>query len=271
MSESAVKPFFSIITVCWNAAEEIESTARSIASQDCDDLEWIVVDGASTDGTAEIARQHLRVGRDTLLSEPDEGLYFAMNKGLKLARGEVVQFLNAGDSFADASTLTQVRNAFSEEVDLVLGDTLLTLPDGTVTPRRGAFSGPAIRRRMPFSHQSLFVRRALHLAHPFNTDLRVSADYAVIAALYMAGARARHLPVPLNVNTIEPDAVSIKWRVKSAAEDYWLRRNILGMSMFAAGLRFIEKRLRILAVRTLQAAPTFLLNLLPLTVRRRIY
>lgn len=264
-------PFFSVITVCRNAAPVLAATAESLRAQDFTDFEWIVVDGASTDDTCDIARRYLNLARDRLLSEPDDGLYFAMNKGLRMARGEVVQFLNAGDSYAAEDVLTRVHEAFTDAVDAVYGDTLLALADGRVVLRRAGDVGVMVRRRMPFSHQSLFVRRTLHLRHPFDESMRIAADYAVIASLHKAGARMLYLPEPLNVNTIEPEAVSFRGRAHSAAEDYHVHRRILGMSRFAATRRYLRKRAMIVATRNLQALPRWVFRRLPKRLRARIY
>lgn len=261
-------PFFSIITVTWNAEAAVGATAASLAAQSCDDYEWIVVDGASRDATVEIARQWVVPGRDRLLSEPDSGVYSAMNKGLHLARGQVVQFLNAGDSFADEGVLGRVREAFDDAVDAVYGDTLLHLADGRIVCRQAGPMGARIRRGMPFSHQSLFVRRALHRDHPFDERYRISADFGVIAALYSSGARFRYLPEPLNCNTVEPEALSIRGRRRSAHEDYHVLRRVLGCSRFEAGRVWLTKQARITAVNLLQRLPP---GLLPPGIRRRVY
>ena len=196
-------PFFSIVTVCRNAGSDIALTAELLHGQDCRDYEWIVVDGASTDDTCEIARRYLDAGRDTLLSEPDGGIYFAMNKGLRLARGEVVQFLNAGDVFAGPHVLARVREAFGDEVDVVYGDSLFALADGRTVRRVAGDMNVMIYRRMPVCHQALFVRRTVHLQHPFDESLRIASDYASIASMKLAGARVRYLPEALNVNSHE--------------------------------------------------------------------
>ena len=128
-------PFFSIITVVYNAEDVLEGTARSLMEQSTTDYEWIVVDGASKDATLDIARRFAVEGRDTVVSEPDRGVYDAMNKGLRLAQGEVVQFLNAGDRLANAEVLAHVAAAFGEDVDAVYGDTILELADGRVVTR----------------------------------------------------------------------------------------------------------------------------------------
>ena len=104
----------SVITVCFNAAPTIERTIRSVCSQTGANVEYIVVDGGSTDGTLEILGRH--AGRiDRLVSEKDEGIFDAMNKGIGLSSGDVVYFLNADDYFVDARVLADVARAFEED------------------------------------------------------------------------------------------------------------------------------------------------------------
>jgi len=111
-SESGVCSI-SVITVCRNAVNVISDCIRSVQSQDFPDIEHLVVDGASTDGTLERV-QALQSDRLRWISEPDEGLYFALNKGLSLAQGEVVGFLHADDFFAHSSVLSQVSRALTD-------------------------------------------------------------------------------------------------------------------------------------------------------------
>lgn len=89
----------SIVTVCYNE-KDIGRTCESIVSQSCQDFEWIVVDGGSTDGSLEVIK-HYKERIDILISEPDNGIYDAMNKGIRLAKGKWINFMNGGDTFAD--------------------------------------------------------------------------------------------------------------------------------------------------------------------------
>ena len=115
-------PKISVITVVRNGAATIEDTIRSVASQDYPRIEHVVIDGASTDGTLDIVRRQ----RDKIAafqSEPDRGMYDAMNKGLALATGEIVGFLNADDIYADSSVLREIADTlWASEVDACYGD-----------------------------------------------------------------------------------------------------------------------------------------------------
>ena len=111
----------SIITICYNIKDEIERTCKSIVGQTWQDFEWIVVDGGSTDGTLEVLKKYSdRI--DILISEKDSGIYNAMNKGIKLANGEWLNFMNGGDNFASNDVLEKVFKNKNYEADILYGD-----------------------------------------------------------------------------------------------------------------------------------------------------
>ena len=112
----------TIITVCRNHAKELEKTIQSVENQTWQKKEYIVIDGASTDETLEVIQQH----GDSItqwISEPDQGIYDAMNKGIRLAQGQWVIFMNAGDTFASTDTLQRVFQE-SQEADVIYGDVI---------------------------------------------------------------------------------------------------------------------------------------------------
>lgn len=177
---------FSVITVTYNAAEVLERTLLSVGQQTCRDFEHLIVDGASTDGTLALAA---RYGHATVCSEPDRGLYDAMNKGVAKARGRYVIFLNAGDTFHSADTLAQVAAALapsegSDEWPTVLyGETdVVDLLGNFVRHRRlqapEALTWRDFRHGMLVCHQSFYVRTDVAQRHPYDWQrYRLSADY----------------------------------------------------------------------------------------------
>lgn len=177
--ENVETPLISVITVCRNAESTIGRTMRSVRHQDCNDVEHLVIDGASTDDTLAVVRSD---GREDvrIVSEPDKGLYDAMNKGLAAARGKYVIFLNAGDTFADNSVLSRYAARARQEADIIYGDTLLVDDDGLVVGPRH-LSAPerldsdSFRRGMLICHQAFMVRR--NMAPRYDTTYRFSADY----------------------------------------------------------------------------------------------
>lgn len=264
-------PVFSVITACRNAASEIADTAESVLSQDFTDYEWIVVDGASTDDTCGVARRYLDPTRDSLISEPDAGVYDAMNKGLRIASGEFVVFLNAGDLLAEERTLAIVREAIDETVDVVHGDVLFRLPRGELIHRRSKDVSAGVDRRLFASHQSVYIRRLMHLSQPFDTSLQISADFAALAALHARGAKFRYLPVPLSITTVEPHSISVKGRALLAREDLRINRSIRELLLPRAYAIYVWTRIRMSIVSALKALPPSVLHHFPVRLRRRIY
>ena len=172
----------SIITVCYNSAATIRDAVDSVLAQEGIGLEYIVIDGGSTDGTLDVLRSYgERIAR--LVSEPDEGIYDAMNKGVSLATGDVVGILNSDDYYADSEVLSAVAAAFEDsDVDCVFGD--LDYVDAEETNRvvRAWRSKPyepgAFRRGWHPAHPSFFVRHSVYERFGlFDTNLKIAADY----------------------------------------------------------------------------------------------
>lgn len=170
-------PLISVITVTFNAEKVIGKTLKSLKNQSFRDFEHIVVDGASTDQTLELVRKS---GKSVVLSEPDNGLYDAMNKGLKLAKGRYVIFLNAGDSFHSENTLEKYGKEASTGVDIIYGDTDIVDLTGAKISRRH-LSAPAKLTKKSFSegmlicHQAFMVKK--DLAPKYDIKYKFSADY----------------------------------------------------------------------------------------------
>lgn len=192
----------SVVTVCLNSARTIADSLESVNAQTHPDVEQIVVDGGSTDGTQDVVR---RVGRRVThcLSEPDRGIYDAMNKGLALARGDVVGFLNADDSFADAQALARVAEAFERGVDACYGDIVYVAPDDPRRLIRYWRSGPYRRGQCAHGwappHPSFYVRREVFEKHGgFDAAFKVAGDFEVaLRLLDVAGIAVRYVPAVL--------------------------------------------------------------------------
>jgi glycosyltransferase len=169
----------SVITVSFNSVKTIAATLRSVAAQSHVDREHIIVDGASTDDTMAIVRQHgSQISRS--ISEPDRGIYDAMNKGLAMATGELVGFLNSDDRYADANVLSDVTAAYdSNECDFVYGDLHMIDRHGRlVRDWKTGNIPPAGLTGTQIPHPVLFVRRQLlNCIRPaFDPSYRISAD-----------------------------------------------------------------------------------------------
>lgn len=188
-------PVVSIVTVTRNDAVGLDRTMDSVVEQDYANREYVIVDGASTDGTVEVIRRRAAEVAHWI-SEPDTGIYHAMNKGVRLAAGEYVCFMNAGDRFASADTLTAMFTP-SPRSDLLWGDCIIESARGEeYDAARDVLK--RLHRQMTVSHQSLFVRRAALLARPFDERLRIAADYDFLCERLLAGASWEYRPVPVS-------------------------------------------------------------------------
>ncbi len=188
----------SVITVSLNAAATIARTIQSVRAQTGVLIEHIVVDGGSTDGTMDIVTAH-RQGFAQVVSEPDRGLYDAMNKGLALARGKLTGYLNADDAFAGPTALARLVETWRRsDADAVYGDVLQV--DAQDRPLRmisgGAFSPEQLRRGLMPPHPSFYARTAtLRETGGFNTDYRIAADFDLIARTFSRpGFQAVYVP-----------------------------------------------------------------------------
>ena len=178
----------TIITVCRNHAQELERTIRSVESQTWQEKEYLVIDGASTDDTPHVIKAH-EASITRWVSEPDQGIYDAMNKGVKMAQGEWVIFMNAGDTFASDDTLQRVFGS-PLDADVIYGDVI----KGELVKKAEA---PRNAHRMFYCHQSAFVRTRCLREFPFDIRHRMSADFKQVKQLYLSGKTFRQLDFPV--------------------------------------------------------------------------
>ena len=182
------QPLVTVITVCYNAREMLLRTMNSVWAQTYKHVEYVIVDGASTDGTLELLEEY--GGRiDHWVSESDKGIYDAMNKGVSMAKGKWVIFMNAGDCFADNHVL---ENVFSvpRQADVIYGDVV----KGGVVKKA---SSPRNAHRMFFCHQCVFVKIESLKAFPFDISHKMSADFKQMKQLWLAGKNFLQLDFPI--------------------------------------------------------------------------
>lgn len=168
------QPKISIITVCLNAVNTIEATINSVLSQTFKDIEYIVVDGASTDGTVALLEKHQQQNELKFISEPDAGVYYAMNKGLQLAHGEWVFFIGSDDVFFDGQVLERIFSKEYEKEEIIYGNVKF-LHSGVI------YDGPFDHEKIStknICHQALFIRKTVFdKIGSFNTKYKMSADF----------------------------------------------------------------------------------------------
>ena len=216
----------SIITVCYNASDVISQCLDSVEEQVVENVtvEHIVIDGGSNDGTVGIVRGHHNP--DQVVSEKDDGLYDAMNKGLAMATGEVIAFLNSDDVYCDPNVISDVVSAFtSSNAQVVFGDLVVFDPKKEERIVRRWKAGPQgdFKHGWMPPHPSLFVRQSVFKQHGgFNLNFKFSADYEwMIRSLYSENLSLTYLPRTLvKMRAGGLSNASLRNRLKAHLEDY---------------------------------------------------
>ena len=185
----------TVVTVSFNARDCIEKTIKSVLSQTWEDLEYIVIDGGSRDGTASIIEKysHRLAG---WRSEPDGGIYFGMNKGIAAATGEYTLFLNADDSFVDEDVVKKIALFLDgREADVAYGDFYYEYEYGRYLRHPKAIEQMGCS--MAVCHQATLVKTSLLKQRPFDTQYRLSADFDMLSDLYLKGYKFLYMPFPV--------------------------------------------------------------------------
>ena len=177
------------VTVTYNAADVLQRTLDSVLAQDYPDIVHIIIDGASTDGTQEMVNDYIESSNDSgnghriqLMSEPDKGIYDAMNKGLRSLDGDYVCFLNAGDFLPASDTVSRIAAAVAESAPAVLyGDTDIVDAEGRFLHHRRLappenLTWKSFRHGMLVCHQAFYARTDFAIATPYDQQYRYSAD-----------------------------------------------------------------------------------------------
>lgn len=181
----------SVVTVCYNTVNDIEKTILSVVDQTYDNIEYIIIDGGSSDGTVDIIKKYAEGGSEYgkhnnkiayWVSEPDKGIYDAMNKGIKVATGDYINFMNAGDSFAAKSTVSDVFHKSLINGDIIYGDWNVCLDNSKYL--RHPLDKKYIKRQIPFCHQAAFYNLDYHKKNLFPAYLKLTGDYKIVFDAY---------------------------------------------------------------------------------------
>ncbi len=208
---SSDRPLVSIVTVVYNGMATLERTIQSVLAQSYTNIEYIIVDGGSKDGTIDLLRKY----EDRLAyweSAQDKGIYDAMNKGISLCRGEWIGLINADDWY-EPDTVQRVidRVIKDSSINIVHGDIWLHYPNGQKTLKRARVSGFLLKYwEMVLNHPSFFVRRKFYEGRPFDSKLKVSADHKwTYEAFRDAASSFAYIPAPLANFTVGGASMSI--------------------------------------------------------------
>ncbi|WP_421247251.1 glycosyltransferase family 2 protein [Aeromonas jandaei] len=189
----------SIITVCYNSEKTIEDTIRSVAGQTYKDIEYIIVDGGSTDQTNEIVKKYSDIV-SVHVSETDNGLYDAMNKGIKLATGDVVGILNSDDFFVSDDSLAELMNGFSSpDIDAVYSDLVYVESENTNNVTRlyssKIFKKSLIKFGIMLPHPTFYAKKNIYDNYGlYKLNYRVAADFEFIARCVMNNITLNRVP-----------------------------------------------------------------------------
>lgn len=224
----------SVITITLNAEDTIEKTIQSVLGQTYSDIEYIIVDGLSTDGTLRVVEKYgSKISK--IVSEKDKGLYDAMNKGANMASGDYICFMNSGDTFNSATVVEEVVSSVSKEIkrpDVVYGDTHVIQSWGDYTIKPLPLN--MLSRDMIFFHQSSFVSTEVMKKVQFDTRYKICADYNLFHSLYKSNHHFMYLPTVLSDYDISIGSVSARLKKKMFME----RMDINGMPLIKAKMLY---------------------------------
>lgn len=242
----------SIITITYNSEKTLTDTLESVLAQTYQEIEYIVVDGASKDGTMELVKKYEPrfEGKMRYVSEPDNGLYDAMNKGMRMATGEVVGVLNSDDFYTDNGVLQRVAEEFRKgNVDALYGDVHYVHPDDLKHSVRYYSSKPFRRwmMRLGFmpAHPSFYCRREVYQkCGTFNTNYKVAADFEnLLRLIFVNRIRTRYLPMDfVTMRTGGASSAGLSSH-KQIMRDHLraLKENGVYSNIFLLGLRYLYK------------------------------
>jgi len=216
----------SIITVCYNSATTIEDTIQSVLGQSYPNIEYLVIDGVSQDGTLEIVNE-FENEISKIVCEPDQGMYDAINKGIGLCTGDIIAILNADDFYIDNEVIADVVATMqAENADSLYSDLYYVAADDTDKVIRNWVSGKFNRQNFLYGwmppHPTFFVKRAVYEKHGnFNLSLKSAADYELMLRfLYKNKLSTCYLPRPLvRMRVGGMSNVSLKNRINANKED----------------------------------------------------
>lgn len=194
-------PKITVITVVYNAVNKIEETILSVIYQDYENLEYIIIDGGSNDGTVEIIKKYT----DKIAfwsSSKDSGIYNAMNKGIVKSTGTWINFMNAGDRYVDENVLSTIfKNKENSDVDVLYGNSVLEKSNKTlinqpvVKPISELWKGPVFR------HGAMFTKLKIHQTFPFKVEekYKICADFDFIYSIFLKGFEMKYVNIEILV------------------------------------------------------------------------
>lgn len=234
-------PLISVVTISYNAVATIEQTILSVINQTYKNIEYIIIDGGSTDGTVDIIKRY----SDRIsywISEPDKGIYDAMNKGVEKASGYWINFMNSGDTFYNRDTINDIfKLSDYKDIDILYGDRISVYSFGPL------YQMPNQLRYMnqffPIFHQSTFIKSDIMKDMKYDVKFKISADYNFFHKAYHKGCRFEYVNIPFSICDVEFGvSTSAKNQIARLKEDALLRNEMIGLNFHFKMLKIKIKR-----------------------------
>lgn len=225
------KPKISVITVVYNNAALIDRTIKNVLKQTYCNIEYIVVDGASSDGTFDIIRQY--EGQLKYISEKDKGIYDAMNKGARIATGEWLIYRNCGDFFFAPTVLDEIMDDYNDQGEDYIGCNVRFFKPGYYKDLRPNILTKHYFEAMPIWHQACLIRRTTQLKYPYNLKYRNSADNDFFIHTFLDGSKYAIIDKTLTLFDAGDGASALRG-------DITIQNNIDILSSYNAPMQYIE-------------------------------
>ncbi len=240
----------TVITATYNSAQTLEQCMQSVLSQTYHPIEYLIIDGASTDGTLAVAQGFINTHQQTIkiISEPDQGIYDALNKGLSLATGDIIGFLHADDLFESPLVLEQIASVFKshQACDAVYGNLQYVSKDNTNKLIRNwvskSFSPELLHQGWMPPHPTLFLRQEVYEHYgQFDTSFSIAADYDFMLRIFSGGIASVYLNQYITKMRVGGKSNSLNNLMKKMKEDLKaLRKNKVG-GFYSLFLKNISK------------------------------
>lgn len=239
-------PLISIITVVYNGSKTIEQTIQSVINQTYTNIEYIIIDGGSTDGTLDIIKKYEK-HIAYWISEKDKGLYDAMNKGIGFAKGEIIGMINSDDWY-EPNAVDLIVDAYRKNPDKKIfhGDRFDIQEDGSrkirkFHPSRTKF----LYYGMTYNHPSMFVKKEVYQQRLYNTEMKSMSDYEFVLYWFLRQPQW-FCYIPIAYVNYRLDGISANLNIKSALSEGFLSRKSAGLSVFITYLSLVIRFIRVI-------------------------
>ncbi|MFP4514864.1 MAG: glycosyltransferase family 2 protein [Parcubacteria group bacterium] len=241
------KVLITIITVCLNSEKYIEETIKSVINQDYKNIEYIIVDGGSTDKTLDIIKKYEKY-INKWISEPDKGIYDAMNKGIDMANGELIAFLNSDDYYF-SNALKEISKKYKEtKADVITGKLALINKKGHILKIINKDSSKMKSNNFSISHPSSFIKTKLMKKYKFDTNYTIAADYKFLFILFLKKYKF------ININYV------IAAFREGGISSFWLKRKKEKIRINKEQYKFIKQYANMHANELKEIATFYILN-----------